>query len=136
MEATAGLYTPLGGFPGGGDCAGDRTGVLATAGDEKDLLICEGEKNDLVDQLLTLGKEPSGLVAGWLPSRKERRLEVGVDGGVFAEARTSNCLERYEREFISTGGTRCTSREYLVMENEGCYAYVSSQKPTQCVIRK
>jgi hypothetical protein len=64
--------------------------------DEILLRLCEAERagsgeirNDLVDQVLTRFNGSSGGCS-----------DDGVDGGVFGEASTSNCRERYAREFI------------------------------------
>jgi len=94
------------------DDAGDTKGrcrearVKKSAGDENERLggkeVCElddgGKRKDLVDQVLTRCR---GVSDTCLYERDVRRSsmkdgwsEVGVDGGVFAEANTSNWCER------------------------------------------
>lgn len=58
-----------------------------------------GKRNDFVDQVLMRWRGRSEPPFRRSPINEERSV-VGVEGGVLAEANTSNWRERYVREFI------------------------------------
>jgi hypothetical protein len=73
----------------------DRFGVVL------DGLGGGGKSKDFVDQVLTRWRGRSEPVSFRRSPINEGRSVVGVEGGVLAEANTSNWRERYVREFIS-----------------------------------